>query len=226
MNFKCSLFLWQVVAGLRKKLDLNPVDGLDGNCQVLVLSALHSGALSSKKLADIWLKAMSSTCSPSELGPLDVVILLLLHSFIPGLKKQIQNVLRNRIKAGIISEALIEKTFTVFLAVCICMCVRNSWKSVSLSMWQCQWASSYSHFEGLWYLHLQGLAVQEEPWKLRHHDPSFYLEMLTQGHSFHPRRLQFVALSLWVPQILQHVNCLCDTLLIGSEDWHYYVTFD
>jgi Fanconi anemia group D2 protein len=105
-----------VVAGLRKKLDLNPVDGLDGNCQVLVLSALHSGALSSKKLADIWLKAISNTCSPSELGPLDVVILLLLHSFIPGLKKQIQNVLRNRIKAGIISEALIEKTFTVFLA--------------------------------------------------------------------------------------------------------------
>ena len=123
--FKCSLFLWKVVAGLRKKLDLNPVDGLDGNCQVLVLSAFHSGALSSKKLADIWLKAISSTCSPSELGPLDVVILLLLHSFIPGLKKQIQNVLRNRIKAGIISEALIEKTFTVFLAVCICIYVRN-----------------------------------------------------------------------------------------------------
>ena len=113
-----------MVAGLREKLDLNPVDGLDGNCQVLVLSALHSGVLSSKKLADIWLKAISSTCSPSKLGPLDVVILLLLHSFIPGLKKQIQNVLRNRIKAGIISEALIEKTFTVFLAVCICICVR------------------------------------------------------------------------------------------------------
>jgi hypothetical protein len=114
-----------VVAGLRKKLDLNPVDGLDGNCQVLVLSALHSGALSSKKLADIWLKSISSAFSQSELGPLDVAMLLLLHSFIPRLKKQIQIVLRNRIKAGIISEALIEKTFTVFLAVCVCLCVRN-----------------------------------------------------------------------------------------------------
>jgi hypothetical protein len=113
------------VAGLRKNLDLNPVDGLDGNCQVLVLSALHSGALSSKKLADIWLKAISSTCSPSDLCSLDVVILLLLHSYIPGLKKQIQNVFRNRIKAGIITEALIEKTFTIFLAVSVCILVRN-----------------------------------------------------------------------------------------------------
>ena len=101
-----------------------------------------------------------------------------------------------------------------------------SWKSVSLRMWQCQWESSNSHFERLWCLHLQGWAVQEEPWKLRHHDPSLYLEMLTQGHSFHPRRLRFVTVLLWVPQILQHVNCLCDTLLTGSEDWHYHIWLD
>jgi hypothetical protein len=35
--------------------------------------------------------------------------------------------------------------------------------------------------------------------------------MLTQGQSFHPRRLQFVPVPLWVPQMLQRVNCLCDT---------------
>jgi hypothetical protein len=108
-----------VVAVLRQKLDLNPVDGLDGSNQVLILSALRSGALSSKKLADIWLKAIMSASNPSELGPLDVAVLLLLYSFIPGPKKQVQNVLRNRIKAGVITEALIEKTFTIFLAVCI-----------------------------------------------------------------------------------------------------------
>lgn len=115
-----------MVAGLRQKLDLNPVDGLDGSSQVLILSALRSGALRSRKLADIWLKAIASTSSPSELGPLDVAILLLLYSFIPGPKKQIQYVLRNRIKAGVITEALIEKTFNVFLAVCIFTFIRTS----------------------------------------------------------------------------------------------------
>jgi hypothetical protein len=114
------------VAGLRQKLDLTPVDGLDGNNQVLILSALHSGALSSQKLADIWLKAISSASNPLELSPLDVVILLLLHSFLPTRKKQIQNVLRNRIKAGVITEALIEKTFTIFLAVCICIFIKSN----------------------------------------------------------------------------------------------------
>lgn len=108
-----------MVSGLRKNLDLTLVDGLDGNNQVLTLSALHSGALSSPKLADIWLKAISSAHSPSELYPLDIVVLLLLHSFIPGLKKQVQNVLRSRIKAGVVTEALVEKTFAIFIAVCI-----------------------------------------------------------------------------------------------------------
>jgi hypothetical protein len=114
-----------VVSGLRKKLDLNLVDGLDGSNQVLTLSALHSGALSSQRLADIWLKAISSTHSPSELYPLDIIVLLLLHSFIPGLKKQVQSVLRSRIKAGVVTEALIEKTFTIFIAVSICIFIRN-----------------------------------------------------------------------------------------------------
>jgi hypothetical protein len=93
------------------------VDGLDGNIQVLTLSALHSGAVSSQKLADTWLKAISSAHSPSDLYPLDIVVLLLLHSFIPGLKKQVQNVLRSRIKAGVVTEALVEETFNIFLAV-------------------------------------------------------------------------------------------------------------
>lgn len=108
--------LVEVVSDLRKKLDLNLVDGLDGSNQVLMLSALHSGALSSQRLADIWMKAISSAHSPSELYPLDIVVLLLLHSSIPGLRKQVQNVLRSHIKAGIVTEALIEKTFTIFLA--------------------------------------------------------------------------------------------------------------
>ncbi|KDR12150.1 Fanconi anemia group D2 protein isoform X3 [Zootermopsis nevadensis] len=108
--------LVKVVAGLRQKLDLNPGDGLDGSNQVLILSALRSGALRSQKLADIWLKAIANSCSLSELGPLDVAILLVLYSFIPGPKKRIQYVLRNRIKAGVVTEALIEKTFSIFLA--------------------------------------------------------------------------------------------------------------
>ncbi|PNF22433.1 hypothetical protein B7P43_G16287 [Cryptotermes secundus] len=108
--------LVEVVSGLRKKLDLNLADGLDGNIQVLTLSALHSRALSSQRLADIWLKAVSGAHSPSELYPLDIVVLLLLHSFIPGLKKQVQNILRSHIKGGVVTEALIEKTFTIYLA--------------------------------------------------------------------------------------------------------------
>lgn len=115
-----------MVSGLRKKLDLNLADGLDGNIQVLTLSAFHSRALSSQRLADIWLKAVSGAHSPSELYPLDIVVLLLLHSFIPGLKKQVQNILRSHIKAGVVTEALIEKTFTIYLAVCICIFIRNS----------------------------------------------------------------------------------------------------
>jgi hypothetical protein len=102
------------------------VDGLDGNNQVLTLSALHSRALSSRRLADIWLKAISTARSPSELYTLDIVVLLLLHSSIPGLRKQVQNVLRSHIKAGVVTEALIEKTFTIFLAVCICIFIRNN----------------------------------------------------------------------------------------------------
>jgi hypothetical protein len=115
-----------VVAGLRKKLDLNPANGLDSSNQVLILSALRSGMLRSRKLAEIWMKAISSASSPSELGPLDIAVVLLLYSFIPGPKTQIHYVLRNRIKAGVITEALIEKTFNLFLAVCIFTFIRTS----------------------------------------------------------------------------------------------------
>ena len=106
-----------MVSGLRQKLDLSPAGGLDGSNQVLILSALSSGALRCRKLVDIWLKAISSARNSSDLTLLDMAVVLLLHHSLSGRKKNIHNILRNRIKAGVITEALIEKTFTMLLVV-------------------------------------------------------------------------------------------------------------
>ncbi|KAJ9576902.1 hypothetical protein L9F63_006520 [Diploptera punctata] len=107
--------LTEVISGLRQKLDLSTAGGLDGSTQVLIMSALSSGALSCRKLVDIWLKTISSMHSSSDLTLLDMAVLLLLHHSLPARKKNIHNILRNRIKAGVITEAVVEKTFTMLL---------------------------------------------------------------------------------------------------------------
>ncbi|KAJ4445373.1 hypothetical protein ANN_07178 [Periplaneta americana] len=105
-----------VVAGLRQNLDLNPSGGIDSSNQILIISTLEKGALRYPKVAEVWLKAILNSHSSSDVNPLDIAVLLLLHSSTKNRKKQVQGVLRNRIKGGIITEAVVEKTFTTLLA--------------------------------------------------------------------------------------------------------------
>ncbi|XP_069683781.1 Fanconi anemia group D2 protein isoform X2 [Periplaneta americana] len=108
--------LTEVVAGLRQNLDLNPSGGIDSSNQILIISTLEKGALRYPKVAEVWLKAILNSHSSSGVNPLDIAVLLLLHSSTKNRKKQVQSVLRNRIKGGIITEAVVEKTFTTLLA--------------------------------------------------------------------------------------------------------------
>jgi len=47
----------------------------------------------------------------------------------------------------------------ILQAICV-LKQRECWRHRSSRMWQCHWASSFWCFKGLWWCHLQGLAIE------------------------------------------------------------------
>ncbi|XP_067014882.2 Fanconi anemia group D2 protein [Anabrus simplex] len=117
-----------VVDGLRKYLDFTPLspsetdkssrpDVSTKSSEVLTLANLKTSVIASRALAEAWLSAIKAVRMPSEHRCLDLVMLLVLHEAVPGGKKVVQAIFRNKAKAGLFKESLVEKTFSTLLPV-------------------------------------------------------------------------------------------------------------
>uniref|UniRef100_A0A1B6D3Q6 Fanconi anemia group D2 protein n=2 Tax=Clastoptera arizonana TaxID=38151 RepID=A0A1B6D3Q6_9HEMI len=111
--------LSEIITALRTELVFDQSHKDICSVQVMVYSNLKDALLSSRHLADIWLKNINGVLSHLEHKPMDFLMILLLHAIAIDLPKQrsIETVLRNRIKSGHFLEGLVQETFQTHIAV-------------------------------------------------------------------------------------------------------------
>lgn len=85
----------------------------------LIFEKLRDSVLKSKKLADIWLKNIGKVRTAAYHKPIDIIMLLILHSISPDLtrKKAVEAVFKNKIRIGHFKESLIQDTLSVGLVI-------------------------------------------------------------------------------------------------------------
>ncbi|XP_077289059.1 Fanconi anemia complementation group D2 [Arctopsyche grandis] len=100
----------EMIQGLREGLDWTSPTGttLDiESSQVMTVMSLKSALLRSKNLNVEWLKVINKIKLASEHKPLDIVILLIMHSIGSGKEKLVENVFRKKIKSSTFTCSLL-----------------------------------------------------------------------------------------------------------------------
>lgn len=125
------LFAFQIVRELRGNLNLQLIaqakpspskDSRNTNssnratAQVLTVNSLRFGITLTKVVAEAWINIIDGVRVASEHKSLDIIMLLMIHG-IPRRRKRVEMLIRNKIRSGLINEALLEKTFSCHLVV-------------------------------------------------------------------------------------------------------------
>nr|XP_056711354.1 Fanconi anemia group D2 protein [Euleptes europaea] len=126
----------EVISDLRKKLDLDscvslpriqasqsklksqPPGSLSANqvnisqdCVKLLFEVIKSAVKFQKTILEAWVKAIENVASASEHKVLDLIVLLIICATNAKNKKQIERVLRNKIRSGGMQEKLLQNAF-------------------------------------------------------------------------------------------------------------------
>ncbi|XP_022247832.1 Fanconi anemia group D2 protein-like [Limulus polyphemus] len=85
-------------------------DKTDRGAEFLTIDAFRSILRFQKTVCDNWIKVIETVKTPAEHKPLDLLLLILLHS-LELRRKPVESLLRNKIRAGNFTEVLLQVTF-------------------------------------------------------------------------------------------------------------------
>lgn len=83
----------------------------DAAYQVLFFRNIKMASLIHKYLINAWLKAINDVEEVKMFRPLDFLLLIVLYDAIPAKRKNIESIVRNKIRAGLFTNAMLEQTF-------------------------------------------------------------------------------------------------------------------
>uniref|UniRef100_A0A8B9N3E4 FA complementation group D2 n=1 Tax=Accipiter nisus TaxID=211598 RepID=A0A8B9N3E4_9AVES len=81
------------------------------NCVKLLFDVIKLAVRFQKDVSEAWIKAIENTTSLSDHKVLDLIVLLLIHSTNTKNRKQIEKVLRSKIRLGCMPEQLMQNAF-------------------------------------------------------------------------------------------------------------------
>ncbi|KAK4317245.1 hypothetical protein Pmani_011660 [Petrolisthes manimaculis] len=121
---------YQVISDIREKMNLpgdcvgvgsnksqTKTSNEEGDYEVLLFNAIKMATLSHKYLTTAWLKAIQDVGNVGSVRPLDLLLLLLLHDAVPSQRHPIESMIRNKIRAGLLSDAMLGSIFTTHTTV-------------------------------------------------------------------------------------------------------------
>ncbi|CAL4104392.1 unnamed protein product, partial [Meganyctiphanes norvegica] len=86
-------------------------DKEDAAYQVLFFRNIKMASLIHKFLINAWLKAINDVEEVKMNRPLDFLLLIVMHDAVPAKRRPIESILRNKIRFGLFTSALLEQTF-------------------------------------------------------------------------------------------------------------------
>lgn len=107
----------EVVQGLRNALYWSTsIDKPEEivSSQVLTSIAIRNSIVSSKVIANAWLKAISMCTVNTDHKPIDFIIMVILYSTSEEKQKQLESLMRKQVKSNILDEELIDQAFEKF----------------------------------------------------------------------------------------------------------------
>ncbi|XP_037793800.1 LOW QUALITY PROTEIN: Fanconi anemia group D2 protein-like [Penaeus monodon] len=121
---------YQVVSDMREKINL-PGDGAgtkkspkkgnkrrdssnedDAAYEILLFTSIKMAALIYKFLTNAWLKAVQDVDDVHSVRTFDFLLLLVLYDAAPSRRRPIESIFRNKIRLGLFSQLMLEKTVT------------------------------------------------------------------------------------------------------------------
>lgn len=108
---------FEAVQGLRNNLGWPTSFGKPqdiASSQVLTFTAIRNSMISSKVIANAWVKVVSNCQHSTDHKPIDFVIILILSSISEEKQKQVENIIKKQIKLNILSEDLLNDAFEKF----------------------------------------------------------------------------------------------------------------
>ncbi|KAI5642363.1 hypothetical protein NE865_05725 [Phthorimaea operculella] len=82
--------------------------------QVLTATAIRNSMISSKLIANCWLKVITNCKTSTDHKPIDFILLLILYSTSEDKQKQVENTIRKQIKLNTLKEELLDEAFDKF----------------------------------------------------------------------------------------------------------------
>ncbi|CAH2105065.1 unnamed protein product [Euphydryas editha] len=82
--------------------------------QILTSTAIRNSMISSKVIANAWIKVISNCQHSTDHRPIDFVIMLILFSTSEEKQKQLENIIKKQIKLNILNEDLLNDAFEKF----------------------------------------------------------------------------------------------------------------
>ncbi|CAH0725783.1 unnamed protein product, partial [Brenthis ino] len=82
--------------------------------QILTASAIRNSIISSKVIANAWIKLIANCKINTDHAPIDLILIVILYSTTEEKQKQIENIVRKQIKLNILNEELLEDAFEKF----------------------------------------------------------------------------------------------------------------
>lgn len=83
--------------------------------KTLLLTKLHSSALSSKLVYDTWISLLTSIRGGHDHKPIDILLLLMLHSTSKTRRQNTESLFKKKIKAGLLKSTHLEAFFSKYL---------------------------------------------------------------------------------------------------------------
>ncbi|XP_058144536.1 Fanconi anemia group D2 protein isoform X2 [Dasypus novemcinctus] len=87
------------------------------DCVLLLFDVIKSAVRYEKTISEAWIKAIENTALGSDHKTLDVAMLLIIYSTNTQTKKNIEKVLRNKVRSGCFQEQLLQSTFYILSSV-------------------------------------------------------------------------------------------------------------
>ncbi|XP_026490487.2 Fanconi anemia group D2 protein [Vanessa tameamea] len=108
---------YEAVLGLRNALGwptsiAKPQD--IASSQILTVSAIRTSVVSSKVIANAWLKVITNCQLSADHKPIDFIIILILYSTTEEKQKQVESVIKKQVKLNILNEELLADAFAMF----------------------------------------------------------------------------------------------------------------
>ncbi|KAK7071509.1 hypothetical protein SK128_027158, partial [Halocaridina rubra] len=79
--------------------------------EVLLFDKIKMVTLVNTFLANSWLKAIQDVVDVTSLRPFDFIVLVVLYDVLPYRRRPIESIIRNKIRMGLFSDAVVEKIF-------------------------------------------------------------------------------------------------------------------